>query len=58
MTINKIQGQTLDHVSIWLGDDHVFTHGQLNFALSKVSTLNKIKIVFNEANNVTKSDYQ
>jgi len=45
MTINKIQGQTLDHVSIWLGDDHVFTHGQLNFALSKVSSLNKIKIV-------------
>ena len=58
MTINKIQGQTLDHVSIWLGDDHVFTHGKLNFALSKVSSLNKIKIVFNEANNFTKSDYQ
>lgn len=58
MTINKIQGQTLDHVSIWLGDDHVFTNGQLNFALSKVSSLNKIKIVFNEANSITKSDYQ
>ena len=26
ITINKSQGQTLEYVAIWLGDDHVFTH--------------------------------
>ena len=44
MTINKSQGQTLEFASIWLGDDYVLTHGQLNEALSRVSDLLKIKI--------------
>ena len=44
MSINKAQGQTLDYVSIWLGDEHVFTHGQLYVALSRVSDISNIKI--------------
>ena len=47
ITINKSQGQTLDHVSIWLGDEHVFTHGQLYVALSTVSSIKNIKIATN-----------
>ena len=39
MARNKSQGQTLDCVSICLGDDHVFTHGQLYVAFSRVSSL-------------------
>ena len=55
MTINKAQGQTLDNVSIWLGDDHVFTHGQLYVALSRVSDLKKIKIATNNVNLLTRN---
>ncbi len=47
ITINKSQGQTLEHVSIWLGDDHVFTHGQLYVALSRVASIQNIKIAIN-----------
>ena len=50
MSINKSQGQTLEHVSIWLGDDHCFTHGQLYEALSRVSDFSKIKIATNNEN--------
>ena len=52
MTINKSQGQTLDFVSIWLGDDHVFTHDQLYVALSRVSN---IKIATNNEKNLTRN---
>ena len=44
MTINKSQGQTLEFVSLWLGSDHVFTHGQLYVALSRVSSICNIKV--------------
>ena len=47
ITINKAQGQTLDYVSIWLGDEHVFTHGQLYVALSRISEFKNIQIATN-----------
>ncbi len=43
MTISKSQGQTLDFVGIWL-HDHLFTHGQLYVAMSRVSSINNLKI--------------
>ena len=55
ITINKSQGQTLDFVSIWLGDDHVFTHGQLYVALSRVSSFDNIKIATNNKNKLTRN---
>ena len=55
MTINKAQGQTLERVSIWLGDEHVFTHGQLYVALSRVSSLESIKICTNNINLLTRN---
>ena len=55
ITINKSQGQTLEHVSIWLGDDHVFTHGQLYVALSRVSSINSIKIATNHPQLMTRN---
>ena len=47
ITLNESQGQKLDFISIWLGDDHVFTHGQLYVALSCVSNISQIKIAIN-----------
>jgi ATP-dependent DNA helicase PIF1 len=55
ITINKSQGQTLDFISIWLGDDHVFTHGQLYVALSRVSSISQIKIAINNQNRLTRN---
>ena len=55
MSINKAQGQTLEYVSIWLGEDDVFTHGQLYVALSRVSGFDKIKIASNNCNNFTRN---
>ena len=55
ITINKAQGQTLDFVSIWLGDEHVFTHGQLYVALSRVSELKNIKIATNNPKLLTRN---
>ena len=55
ITINKSQGQTLDNVSIWLGDGHVFTHGQLYVALSRVSCAKNIKIACNNPNKMTRN---
>jgi ATP-dependent DNA helicase PIF1 len=55
MTINKAQGQTLDYVSIWLGDEHVFTHGQLYVALSRVSDFSNIKIATSNPNLMTRN---
>lgn len=48
-------GQTLDFVSIWLGDGHVFTHGQLYVALSRVSSLKNIIIATDHINKLTKN---
>ena len=55
MSINKSQGQTLEKVSLWLGDDQVFTHGQLYGALSRVSDFNNIKIATNNSNLLTRN---
>ncbi len=54
VTINNSQGQTLEFVSIWLGDDYVLTHRQLNEALSRVSDLLKIKIATNNPKKLTR----
>jgi ATP-dependent DNA helicase PIF1 len=55
MTINKAQGQTLDFISVWLGDDSVFTHGQLYVALSRVSSLINIMIALNDEKKLTRN---
>jgi ATP-dependent DNA helicase PIF1 len=55
MTINKAQGQTLNFISVWLGDDSVFTHGQLYVALSRVSSLINIMIALNDENKLTRN---
>ena len=44
MTINKAQGQTIPHMGLYLSD-HVFTHGQLYVALSRVQSKDNIKIL-------------
>ena len=44
MTINKSQGQSLLRVGLYLSKP-VFTHGQLYVALSRVRTMDGLKIV-------------
>jgi ATP-dependent DNA helicase PIF1 len=44
ITINKSQGQTLNHVGLVLNSP-VFTHGQLYVALSRVTDVNNLKLV-------------
>ena len=43
MTINKSQGQTLQNVGVWLHDS-CFAHGQLYVAVSRVGSLDHIKL--------------
>ncbi|CAN1789049.1 ATP-dependent DNA helicase PIF1 [Linum perenne] len=44
MTINKSQGQTLNHVGICL-KRQIFTHGQLYVALSRVTKRSGLSIM-------------
>ncbi|CAA0806960.1 PIF1 helicase [Striga hermonthica] len=44
MTINKAQGQTLDHVGIYLREP-VFSHGQLYVALSRAKKAASVKML-------------
>ena len=43
MTINKAQGQTLQHIGLYLSKP-VFTHGQLYVALSRVGSGDRVKV--------------
>ena len=43
VTSNKSQGQTLRHVGIYLEQDF-FSHGQLYVAMSRVQSINNLKI--------------
>ncbi|KAI9126293.1 hypothetical protein K1719_002714 [Acacia pycnantha] len=47
MTINKSQGQSLRHVGLYLCKP-VFTHGQLYVALSRVKSMDGLKIVVDD----------
>lgn len=47
MTINKSQGQTLDHVGLYLPEP-VFSHGQLYVALSRARSFKHITVVTND----------
>ena len=54
MTINKSQGQTLDQVGLYL-EDQVFTHGQLYVALSRVRSIQSIKVYLGPGQENTKN---
>jgi len=54
-SMSQAQGQTLEFVSIWFGEDHSFTHGQLYFALLRVSDFYNIKIGTSNTNLMTRN---
>ena len=45
MTINKAQGQSLEHVGLDLHTP-VFTHGQFYVAISRVTSVHNIKAIW------------
>ena len=47
MTINKSQGQSFDHVGIYLPEP-VFAHGQLYVALTRVRYHENLKVLIND----------
>jgi ATP-dependent exoDNAse (exonuclease V) alpha subunit len=49
MTVNKSQGQSLSTVGVDLRSS-AFTHGQLYVALSRVTSLNGLTLLFSEDN--------
>ena len=49
MTVNKSQGQSLNTVGVDLRAP-AFTHGQLYVALSRVTSLNGLTVLFSEDN--------
>ena len=54
MTINKSQGQTLDHVGLYL-ERPVFTHGQLYVAMSRVKRSRNLKIFTGKKESTTRN---
>ena len=54
MTTNKAQGQTLDFLGVYL-PDHVFTHGQLYVALSRVQRASSVAVCVNNPDHYTKN---
>jgi ATP-dependent DNA helicase PIF1 len=49
MTINKSQGQTLNHLGLYLPQP-VFSHGQLYVALSRITSYQCIKVLIGNSN--------
>jgi ATP-dependent exoDNAse (exonuclease V) alpha subunit len=47
MTINKSQGQSVKHVGLDLRSP-VFTHGQFYVGVSRVTSRNNIKVIWDE----------
>jgi hypothetical protein len=54
MTINKSQGQSVKHVGLNL-TAHVFTHGQFYVAISRVTSVSNIKMIWVEKEREAKS---
>ena len=51
---NKVQGQTLQFVGIYL-PDHVFTHGQLYVAFSRVTDPSALAVCLNNPEGFTRN---
>ena len=54
MTINKSQGQSVKHVGLDMRSP-VFTHGQFYVGVSRVTSRNNIKVVWDEKEEVEKT---